>query len=123
MDDKTKILVVDDEANLRVLVSQTLQAQGYTVPEESNGRDALETCRDYAKPIDLLITDYSMPLMTGTELIDQIAPLRPKMKILCLSGRDSGTRRIPVNIARFAKPFTLKSLLSKVRELLEDTPT
>jgi DNA-binding response OmpR family regulator len=116
------ILVVDDESNIRILIAQTLQAQGYTVLEEQSGSDALETCREYTKPIDLLITDYSMPLMTGKELIDRISLLRPQMKILCLSGRDPGTKRIPLNIARLPKPFTLKILLSKVRELLGDTP-
>jgi CheY-like chemotaxis protein len=112
------ILVVDDESNIRFLVSRMLVAEGYTVLEDSSGPDALATCKEYAKPIHLLITDYSMPVITGSELIDHVIPLRPAMKILCLSASEGGLRRLPPQVARMSKPFTLGSLRVKVKELL-----
>ncbi len=114
------ILVVEDEANIRNLIARTLRAEGYTVLEAPNGSAALELCAGHPNPILLMITDLGLPLMNGAELIDRAGPLRPDMKILCLSGRD--VAQYPPGVMRLPKPFTLKGLLFIVREALEDRP-
>lgn len=70
--------------------------------------------------IDLMITDQKMPLMTGSELVSLVAAVRPTMKIMCLSGSDRRPAQLPVNVQILSKPFTLKDLLSMVRDILSD---
>jgi CheY-like chemotaxis protein len=62
------ILLVEDEANVRELLRECLDALGYTVLEASGGADALELSRARGAPIHLLITDVVMPEMSGREL-------------------------------------------------------
>src|SRR5258707_1500433 len=103
-------------------MAKTLEAKGYAVLEASNGTDALELCEEHRGPIHLLITDRSMPLMTGSELISRVAIFRPTMRIMCLSARERNADQPSTNVYFLPKPFTLKGLISKVRDILDDAP-
>jgi CheY-like chemotaxis protein len=117
------ILLVEDEAAVRALTKQILERNGYAVLEAKSGGDALLTVEQHKGPIHLMITDVVMPKMSGRELSERIAPLRPKMKVLYFSGYadeaimhhgvlDPGTRFL-------AKPFAPDALIRKVREVLD----
>jgi YesN/AraC family two-component response regulator len=95
---------------------------GYRVLEAKNGDDALLVSREYTEPIQLMITDVVMPHMGDTKLSEQLALERPQMKVLFVSGYAENTllRQGAIDVAnRFLqKPFTLKSLGHKIREML-----
>lgn len=117
------ILVVEDEAGIRALVRKILRRQGYVVLEASNGDDALKICAGHKGKIDLLVTDVMMPRMSGRELADRLTALRPDLRILYVSGYTDdamlSSGSFPSGTAFLQKPFTLGSLLGKVREVLD----
>ena len=117
------ILVVEDEAGIRALVRKILRRQGYVVLEASNGDDALKICSGHKGKIDLLVTDVMMPRMSGRELADRLTALRPDLRVLYVSGYTDdamlSSGSFPSGTAFLQKPFTLGSLLGKVREVLD----
>ena len=117
------ILVVEDEAGIRALVRKILRRQGYVVLEASNGDDALKICAGHKGKIDLLVTDVMMPRMSGRELADRLTALRPELRVLYVSGYTDdamlSSGSFPSGTAFLQKPFTLGSLLGKVREVLD----
>jgi CheY-like chemotaxis protein len=116
------ILVVEDEAGIRALVRKILRRQGYEVMEAANGQDALALCREHGQRIELLITDVLMPQMGGRELVERLQTQGHTMKVLYVSGyTDDNTvysGDLPPGTAFLQKPFTLGSLLDKVKEVL-----
>ena len=116
------MLLVEDEESVRQLVRDTLTAKGDRVVEAENGEAGLAAAAKHQGKIDLVITDVVMPGIGGRELIKQLAELRPETKVLYLSGYtedaiiSEGT--IERDAAFLQKPFTLKSLSQKVREVL-----
>jgi two-component system cell cycle sensor histidine kinase/response regulator CckA len=116
------ILVVEDEAGIRALVRKILRRQGYEVLEAANGQDALALCREHGQRVELLITDVLMPQMGGRELVERLQTQGHNMKVLYVSGyTDDATvyaGDLPPGTAFLQKPFTLGSLLDKVKEVL-----
>jgi CheY-like chemotaxis protein len=117
------ILLVEDETALRNLARLVLAKQGYTVLEATNGRHGLQIGKQHAGTVHLLITDVIMPLMGGPELVEKLAPLRPDMKVLFMTGyTDSTVVRSGVSTGTMVviqKPFTPDQLTAKVREVLD----
>jgi PAS domain S-box-containing protein len=116
------IMVVEDEGGIRALVRKILRRQGYTVLEASNGDEAIKICDDQTGKIDLLITDVVMPNIGGRELVGKLKERCGEMKVLYVSGYtdDAGiyAADLPPGTAFLQKPFTLGSLLEKVKEVL-----
>jgi PAS domain S-box-containing protein len=116
------ILVVEDEAGIRALVRKILRRQGYQVLEAANGQEALALCRDHGRRVELLITDVLMPQMGGRELVERLQTQGHGMKVLYVSGYTDDTSvysgELPAGTAFLQKPFTLGSLLDKVKEVL-----
>jgi PAS domain S-box-containing protein len=117
------ILLVEDEETVRNLSRQILEACGYKVIEADNGRDALSICLQQDCKIDLLITDVVMPKMSGRQLVERLAILRPEITVLYMSGYtdDAVVRQgaIETDANFIQKPFTFNTLTDKVRELLD----
>jgi CheY-like chemotaxis protein len=82
------ILVVDDEAEVRVHVADALRGRGYRVLEAANGGAALDLVSRMPAPIDLLVSDIVMPGMGGPELADRIRALAPDARVLFVSGHE-----------------------------------
>src|SRR5207302_2817866 len=81
------ILVVEDEAELRLLARQVLECYGYRVLEGATGVEALKLWPQYAQEIDLLLTDMIMPEgISGWELAEKLRAEKPQLKVLCTSG-------------------------------------
>ncbi len=120
------VLLVEDEDSVRQLVRETLESRGYRVLEAANGKDALALAADHPDPIDLVITDVVMPGLSGHELVQQLQPARPTLKVLYLSGyaQDAFPATAAADSQRsfLQKPFTLQSLTRKVREILSSSP-
>jgi signal transduction histidine kinase/ActR/RegA family two-component response regulator len=121
------ILLVEDEAGVRELTREILQVQGYTVLEAQHGPGALEVCRQYPGTIDLMVTDVVMPQMSGPELSEQAALVRPSMKVIYISGyADRAIVRhglLEADTIYLQKPFTPDALARKVREALDGRET
>jgi len=121
------ILLVEDEANLRYLARQYLEKQGYKVIEAADGAVAMQIAVAHESVIHLLLTDVIMPGMNGRELAQRISEIRPNVKILYMSGYTenvighNGMLDAGVNLLQ--KPFNLRDLRSKVREVLDASPT
>ena len=121
------ILFVEDEESVRELVRDYLVTIGYRVLEASDGVQALAVAAAHKGPVHLLITDVVMPRLSGRELATRLAVERGDMKVLFISGyTDDSVFRHGVlegGVAFLQKPFNLKSLAQKVREVLEGQPT
>jgi nitrogen-specific signal transduction histidine kinase/ActR/RegA family two-component response regulator len=117
------ILFVEDEENVRELVSEYLQARGYTVIEAGDGIAALELAEKHSGSIQLLITDVVMPKLSGRELATRISAQRKDLKVLYISGyTDDSVFRHGVlegGMSFLQKPFNLKALAEKVRAILD----
>jgi two-component system, cell cycle sensor histidine kinase and response regulator CckA len=117
------ILLVEDDLALRGLARHILGMQGYTVLEAGNADRALQISQEWKLTIHLLVTDVVMPGMSGRELAEVLQKLRPKIKVLYLSGyTDDAIIRhgiLHAETAFLQKPFTPIGLAQKVREVLD----
>jgi len=117
------VLVVEDAPAVRAVTRQVLERQGYTVLEAPSGEAALVLATKHQGPIQLLLTDVVMPGVSGRQLAELLAPLRPDMLVLYTSGYtdDSVVRHrvLESGIAYLQKPFTPDGLARKVREVLD----
>ncbi len=113
------ILVAEDEEQLRNVVRRALEQQGFTVLVAGSGHEAVELCGRHAGEIDLLLTDVVMPGLSGRELADRLASLRPSMKVLYMSGYTADHDVSDAGPAFLPKPFTPEALVRKVRETLD----
>ena len=80
------ILLVEDEESLRGLAARILRDRGYKVLESTSPEDALQISGRHNEPIDLLLTDVVMPMMSGRKIAEHLAFLRPSMRVLYMSG-------------------------------------
>lgn len=117
------ILIVEDADVVRTLAKKVLQMNGYTVLEASNGPEALRLSQTLSGPIHLMVTDVVMPHMSGRELTERLAPLRPEMKLLYISGYPGNAIAhhgiLDPETAFLQKPFAPAALVRKVREVLD----
>jgi CheY-like chemotaxis protein len=117
------ILLVEDEDGVRALTRQILQKHGYTVLETSHGGEALLACENHKDAIHLLLTDVVLSQMSGRELAQRLAQLRPEMKVLYMSGysEDAIVQHgvLGSGTSFLQKPFNTETLITKVREILD----
>jgi two-component system, cell cycle sensor histidine kinase and response regulator CckA len=117
------VLMVEDEGALRTLTSNLLEMCGYVVLAAKNGAEALDISQRHASPIDLLLTDMVMPGISGRVLADQLIQLRPRIKVVYMSGytgQTVGAHGILDPGSLFLqKPFTRDALARKLREALD----
>ncbi len=120
------VLVVEDAASVRMVTRQVLERFGYAILEAPNGETALRLAAKHHGPIHLLLTDVIMPGLSGRQLAEQLAQLRPDMKVLYASGyADQAIVHhgiLDSDIAYLQKPFTPETLARRVRQVLDSSP-
>jgi CheY-like chemotaxis protein len=120
-DDRPVALLVDDEAPLRAIGRRILERNGIHVLEAATGAAALRLARE-SERIDVLITDVTMPGMTGSELADELGRQYPGLSVLFVSGcAEDELERVAhgrPGTRSLGKPFSPSSLVSAVRELI-----
>jgi len=116
------ILLVDDEEYLVKLWKRVIESKGYRVTSYTSGLQALEEFRDNSDSFDIVITDQSMPDITGLELAEQIFNIRSDTKIIICSGyfgnidlNSASSKRIKEILL---KPFDSNSLISAIEKVL-----
>jgi CheY-like chemotaxis protein len=117
-----RILLVEDEPNVRRIARRILERNGYTVLEASNGVEALRVLERRQEPIALVLTDLVMPEMGGRELASKLRIVSPTSRVLFMSGytEDAVLRQSVMEPGAIFldKPFTFDTLIRKVREAL-----
>jgi CheY-like chemotaxis protein len=115
--------VVEDDDDVRAFTVGTLRELGYRVIEAHDGSTALALVERQGQAIKLLLTDVVMPQMSGSELGEAVRRIHPRLPILYTSGytREAIMKdgRLEPGVDLLAKPFTMKTLAAKVRELLD----
>jgi CheY-like chemotaxis protein len=121
LDGKERVLVVDDDPDVRTATSRVLRARGYAVTDVASGRDAL--CELNEHDFDLLLTDVVMPGMDGRQLAETALARFPTLPVLYMSGYTDdavthhGVQRGDVDLIE--KPFPNHALEAKVRQMLD----
>jgi len=115
------ILLVEDEAFVRKVTAEVLESAGYRVVIATSAAEALEAYRSCSWPIDLVLADIVMPGISGRELATELKSLCPRARVLLMSGYAEQLARCESSPYKncLAKPFSMRSLLSKVREVLD----
>ena len=109
------ILVVDDDSGVSSFARDTLGSAGYLVRSTADPVEAIRMAKDTEGEIDLLLVDVVMPLMDGRELARRVVALRPKIKVLLMSGYEmAALREAPWPF--IAKPFGVTELTEKIEE-------
>lgn len=121
---KNRILVIDDDWQMREMMRQALERAGYSVADAQNGKVGMELQRK--APADLVITDLIMPEKEGIETIRELRRDFPDLKIIAISGGGRASADGYLSVAKtiganktLSKPFDLKKILDTVKELLE----
>ncbi|PWC83905.1 hypothetical protein AEJ54_30225, partial [Azospirillum sp. Sp 7] len=116
------ILLVEDEALVRMATATVLEQSGFRIMEASSGPDALDVfARD--PEVDLVLTDYAMPGMTGLELVRELRARRPGLPVLMVTGyaeiqRASALDGLPI----LQKPYQANELVARIRAALPAAP-
>ena len=120
--DETVLLTEDDDA-VRELARSILARVGYRVLAARNAGEALLVAEHHAGPIDLLLTDVVMPYLSGPDLAARLAPMRPDMRVVYMSGYTAGQMRqrdsITPGTTLIEKPFSVDDLVRAVRVALD----
>jgi hypothetical protein len=117
------VLLVEDEELVRMMLVEVLKAAGYSVLDARHGEDALLLASRIEQPIDLLVTDMTMPGFSGSELARRLGEHRPAMRVLFISGYTDqevaqwGKLNQTINFLQ--KPFHPDVFLSKTRQILD----
>ncbi len=119
-----RILIIDDDQQIRELLRKIMELNGFEVMEAENGRVGMQLYRD--NPADLIITDLIMPEQEGLETISTMRREYGKVKIIAISGggQMGPEAYLPAALELgadkvFSKPFELKDIVDTVKELLE----
>lgn len=116
------ILVVDDEESLRTVIGDLLTQLGYNILSSSNGPGALALAKEYPGKIDLLLTDVVMDPLSGPALAEALTRARPEIKVIFISGYAATLApdgALKPGTILVHKPFTMRVLSAKLREVLE----
>lgn len=119
-----QILIIDDEPQIRSMLRQMLEREGYSVLDAANGREALRHLAQ--NPVDLVITDLIMPDMEGIETIRNLKQAHPGIDIIAISGGGRIGPDTYLELARklgarftFTKPIGRSELVTAVRSILD----
>jgi two-component system cell cycle response regulator CpdR len=116
-----KILIAEDDNDMRRFLAKALVNAGYEVVHFDNGRSAYQRLRE--EPFELLLTDIVMPEMDGIELARRATELDPDIKVMFITGfaavtLEAANKKTPEDSKVLSKPFHLKDLVNEVQKML-----
>ena len=114
---RLRLLFVDDDFLISLSTAALLEDLGHEVVKASSGAAAMEVLES-GKPVDLMITDYAMPGMTGVQLAEAARRLRPGLPILLATGYADLPARTKVDLPRLSKPYLQRQLAERITALL-----
>jgi DNA-binding response OmpR family regulator len=121
-DRRPTVLVVDDEEDLRDIMRRMLERRGFDTLVAGDSEQAIETCRDHAGEIDVLVTDLGLPGASGGELSRAASAVRPQMGVVYISGlpKDIAVTKglISDDALLVKKPFTSDLLIEALRTVI-----
>ena len=112
------ILIADDEQSFRSLLFEALQSAGHDVIVATNGEEALSLATAHTGDIPLIVTDFSMPGISGIELLREIRKSRPGIKAILLTGHWIHPLPQQLDVVYLMKPCPISKFLNAVRDLL-----
>ncbi|MFY9947837.1 MAG: response regulator [Candidatus Sulfotelmatobacter sp.] len=116
------VLLVEDESLVRRAIQEALQSAGYRVITAENAARALDAYHECSVPVDLLLSDVVMPEISGHALAQSLFALCPHIRIMLISGymEELSPRELsPFRKEYLAKPFSISTLLKRIRETLD----
>jgi CheY-like chemotaxis protein len=116
---KATILLVDDDALIAMSTAAMLEDLGHEVIEADSGESALEMLRRHHGTVDLMITDYSMPKMTGAQLAEAARELQPRLPILLATGYAELPPGSACDLPRLGKPYRQADLAAEIAKVLK----
>ena len=119
------VLIVEDEAVVRLLIVETLNDLGYKALETADSAAALRILQS-SQRVDLLVSDIGLPGLNGRQLADGARVTRPGLKVLFVTGYAedaAGSGFLEPGMEIVIKPFTMEALASKIREMIEGPAT
>lgn len=122
-----KVLVIDDEKDVREMARRTLESEHHTIFEAADGIDGIKAFQEHQP--DVVVTDIIMPNADGLEVISRILEINPKAKIIAISGGGRIAGNTYLKYARkfgvtavLSKPFSPEQLLSLIRDMPSQEP-
>jgi len=116
------ILIIDDDPQMRSMLSSILKEDGYSVETVENGKKAIKTCEKV--PFDLALIDVNLPDIEGVELLPKLKQMQPKMVKIIITGSpsiDNAVKAVNEKPDGFIlKPFNVPQLLEMIRKRLEE---
>lgn len=116
---KATILLVDDDALIAMSSADMLKDLGHEVIEVNSGASALEILRRHHGMVDLMITDYAMPKMTGAQLAEAARELQPDLPILLATGYAELPPGLACELPRLGKPYRQAELAAEIAKMLK----
>ena len=117
------IMIVDDEVSLTIYLAELLQQKGFKITSFTNSKEALDFFEVHSDEIDLVITDQSMPDLTGTEMSKKMMAFSEDMPVILCSGYSDGIDenvKSELNIRAYInKPIQSDKLLESIKSLLK----
>jgi DNA-binding NtrC family response regulator len=115
-----RILLVDDELQIRDMLRNLIIRNGYEVITAANGQEALEKFKEHPEVIDLLVTDIIMPGMDGVTSFKEMQKISPTLKVIFMTGF---VDNLPPYAHIILKPFSPLQLLQMIRLILDNKPS
>jgi DNA-binding NtrC family response regulator len=116
------VLIVDDDSDVRRMLSSVLEEEGYSVEAVDNGREAIKTCEKL--PFDVALVDINLPDVKGTELLHELKRLQPRMVKIIITGDPSVENAVKALYEKadgfITKPFDPQELLDTVKRLVAE---
>ena len=117
--DRRVVLLAEDDVMVRNMVRLILEGAGFQVLAAADGMEAVTLSRQFPGRIDVLLTDFDMPHMNGSSLIEHIQPERPGILVLVISGSLTDPLQInDVEVRLLQKPFSAEALVQTIRSLV-----
>jgi len=117
-----RILIVDDETEIRTFLTNLLMTQGFDVVSASTGEEAIAALVNAEKPINLVITDMNMPGLSGSDLIRHLTQFQPGLRVIGMSGYEIQPAEFEkaddVVVGFLRKPFRSKEILGEIEKAL-----